>query len=134
MLDWPGRIECAGKTRTGIAVRLCIYAAYIRPNQMKKMIIIVEKDRGIFLGSYDGIALFTNYDVFCNTNAYAFQSKEKAEEFIEKGMPKIKNTVKYLEIPSDGAMYVSMVEIIKAGYPEHVKDMFLNMQTEPTLH
>jgi hypothetical protein len=101
---------------------------------MKKMIIIVEKKRGIFLGSYNGTALFTTYDVFGNTTAYAFQSKEKAQEFIEKGMPKLKDTVEYLEIPSDGTMYVSMLDIIRAGYSEHVEDMFLNMQTEPTIH
>ena len=100
----------------------------------KMMIIIVEKKRGIFLGSYDGVALFTTYDVFDNTTAYAFQSKEKAQEFIEKGMPQIKDTVEYLEIPSTGTMYVSMLDIIKAGYPEHVEDMFSNMQTSPTIH
>jgi hypothetical protein len=98
------------------------------------MIIIVEKDRGIFLGSYNGTALFTTYDVFGNTTAYAFETKERAEEFIEKGMPQLKDTVEYLEIPSTGTMYVSMLDIIKAGYSEYVEDMLSNMETSPTIH
>ena len=101
---------------------------------MNKRVIVVEKDRGVFLGNYSGIAIFSKNDVLESTKAYGFLNKKEATRFVKEYLPALKNTVEYIEIPTEGMMYVDIVDIIKAGYPHYAEDMFLNMPTQQTIH
>jgi hypothetical protein len=101
---------------------------------MSSMFIISEKNRGLFIGNYNGIAIFSSNDGFLTSRICGFEDKEAALEFVKNNMYQIENTVEYLEIPSEGFMYVTMIDIIKAGYSDYVEDIFMNMHASPTLH
>lgn len=102
---------------------------------MKTFWIIYSKTNGLFLGNFSGYAIFSKQDLFESTRVPGFSSEERAKEFVEKFLPKIRNKVEYLPIPTKSSdEYVELVEIIKAGYKDHALDLFENMYTDPTLH
>lgn len=99
------------------------------------LFIVVEKERGVFLGSYNGIALFSRNDILDSTKAYGFEDREVAIDFVTSHLPQIKDTVDYIEIPTLGDdAYVDVVDIIKAGYHEYAEDMFRNMPADDIIH
>lgn len=101
---------------------------------LNKLVIIVEKDRGIFLGNYNNVAVFSKHDFLESTRAYGFKSKAAAESFVEEFLPQLKETTEYIDIPTDDFMHVGVVDIIKAGYPHYTEEMFMNLETTPTIH
>jgi hypothetical protein len=110
----------------------------------KKKTLIYEKTRGIFIGTIGNIAVFSRQDVLQSTKAFGFAKKQEAVAYVEKFMPSIKDTAEFIEIPvnvgnlsiekPDEHDYIDVVDIIRAGYGKHSKEMFLNMPTNPTLH
>jgi len=102
--------------------------------KVRNLTIIVEKDRGVFLGLYSNSAIFSKIDPLESTKAYGFKNKDDAKTFIDKYLPHFSETVEYIDIPTDQFIYVDAVDIIKAGFPHYAKDLFINMPTEPTIH
>lgn len=103
--------------------------------QRNTVYIIAEKSRGIFLGTAQGIAIFSSNDFLSNTKAYCFTSLEAAMEFVYSNMPIISNSVEYLRVERNyGGDYADIVDIIKSGHKEYIRDMFLNIPTSETIH
>lgn len=102
---------------------------------METLVIIVEADMGIFVGTVGGIGIFTKNDLLQNTKVYGFESRKQAESFICDVLPKLQNSVEYLEIATNAAdNYVDAIDIIKAGHKQHAVDLFNNMDVSPTVH
>lgn len=102
---------------------------------MKTLTIIVDREQGIFLGSFNSIALFSENDVLSSTKAIGFKNKDDAKSFVETYMPSIQDSVYYLDVTTNSLdFYVDVVDIIKDGYYEEAKRLFENMTTEPTIH
>lgn len=101
---------------------------------MRSLTIIVENDRGVFLGLYSNAAIFSKNDPFESSKAYGFKGKDDAKAFIEKYLPHFSETVQYIDIPTDQLVYVSVADIIKAGYSHYTEELFLRMPTNETIH
>jgi hypothetical protein len=101
---------------------------------LNKLTIVIEQERGIFLGNYRENAIFSRNNYINSALAYGFANKKDAEGFIVGKLFHMKDTVIYVEILSENPQFANIVDIIKAGYSEYVEDMFMNMPTEPTIH
>jgi hypothetical protein len=78
--------------------------------------IVVDEDRGVFLGSFNQYALFAKNDILGSTKAFSFDTQDEAEEYIEKVFSKNKNAeCKVIEIEAKNK-YVRVEDIIKQGY------------------
>lgn len=98
---------------------------------MKKKYVIIEKDRGVFLGAYSGYAFFAKNDPIGIPKAFTFDSERVAKLYVETNLPSFANTTFYAQVTTNSS-YASVVDIIKAGYAEHTYNMidFLPMQSE----
>lgn len=77
--------------------------------------IIIEQDRGIFLGNYEGIQIFSNELIFPIIKACSFRSLtevEKIMRFIEGDDLKVAE-INYNE------RYIPIDILIKAGYSDY---------------
>lgn len=93
--------------------------------------LIVEKDRGIFLGSFKNISLFAKGNIFGITKAPSFETEDDAEYYIAHYLPKEERHYGVIEIKS-GEKYIGIIDIIKQGYGEYTHNLieFLPMQSE----
>jgi hypothetical protein len=89
---------------------------------MKKKVIVISTEKGIFLGSISNYAIFSKTDPIGFPKAYGFESMEEAHNFIHTAFPKSANTMFYVPILSDSD-YVSVVDIIKQGYEKYTYNM-----------
>lgn len=95
--------------------------------------LIVEKERGLFLGAYKNLFLFARSNIFPIVRAPSFESLQDAEYYIASYL-KTENdgrTYGVIEVESKDK-YVNVVDVIKAGYKEYTHDLidFLPMQSE----
>lgn len=93
--------------------------------------IVITPDKGVFLGALSGYALFSVTNPMGMYNAFGFESKEVAEDFVAQSIPSIANTAMYVEVDTP-TKYVSCVDIIKAGYKDYTHNMmdFLEMPSQ----
>lgn len=78
--------------------------------------IIVDEERGVFLGSFNQYALFAKNDILGSTKAFSFDTKDDAEEYIESAFAKNKKAkCKVIEVEGKNK-YVCVEDIIKQGY------------------
>lgn len=93
--------------------------------------IVVEKERGLFLGSFKNVALFAKSNVFPIIKVPSFDSADDAEYYIAHYLPKEAKQYGVIEIESKDK-YVSVIDIIKQGYAEYTHGLieFLPMQSE----
>lgn len=98
---------------------------------MKKKVIVISTEKGIFLGSISSYAIFSKTDPIGFPKAYGFDTMEEAHKFVDKAMPNHANTMFYVPILTD-TDYVSVVDIIKQGYEAHTYNMmdYLPMPSE----
>lgn len=105
---------------------------------MKKYIIIDPED-GVFLGTTGRddasayidvpptarvVALFSGNNIFDLTKAAAFYDKKDATEYMYAYIKRPPSQAFVAEIEAqDKGPYVDVVDIVKAGYGEHVWDM-----------
>jgi hypothetical protein len=98
-----------------------------------KFIIICE-ERGVFIGTHQGMAFFSKLKSFGAYKAYAFDGFEEAEKYAETYLSgEEKEFVYYFPCFETDEKYVSLVDIIKAGYAEYTGDMLLGMPVESEL-
>lgn len=95
--------------------------------------LIVEKERGLFLGAYKQYFLFARNNIFPIVRAPSFESLEDAEYYIAAHLKKEEDDRTYgvIEVESKDR-YVGIIDILKAGYKEYTHELidFLPMQSE----
>jgi hypothetical protein len=102
---------------------------------MKKRTIAINPEKGIFLGSVAGYAVFSKTDPFGIPKAFGFDSPEHAKDFFATVLPLMSNNMIFPVITTNSDDYVSCVDIIKQGYEEHTYKMmdYLDMPST-TMH
>jgi hypothetical protein len=88
--------------------------------------LIVEKEKGIFLGMYKQFTLFSKTNIFPITSATSFDTEEEAEEFSKyiHGLFSMDPNMKFGVITVDAkTKYVHLYDILKAGYSEYAHGM-----------
>ena len=94
---------------------------------MKKY-LLVHKEKGVFLGTYLGRALFAADNEFDIVKVFSFESEEYAYEFVTKYMEN-QNVEDYFVVSvASQEKYVHVVDIIKSGYGELTFDLADNIQ------
>ena len=93
--------------------------------------LIVEKEKGLFLGSFRTLYLFAKGNIFGIVKAPSFGTEVDAEYYIANYLPKEDAKYGVISVESKDK-YVSIIDIIKAGYGEYTHDLieFLPMQSE----
>jgi hypothetical protein len=93
--------------------------------------LIVEKEKGLFLGSFKNVALFADSNVFPIIKVPSFDTTNDAEHYIANYLPKEAKQYGVIEIKSN-TKYVSIIEIIRQGYAEYTHGLidYLPMQSE----
>lgn len=88
--------------------------------------LIVEKEKGVFLGAYRSIHLFAKDNIFPIIKAPSFDTQQLAEFYIAQTFSGDGLQYGVIEIDSKDK-YVSLVEIIKQGYAEYTHDLIDNL-------
>jgi hypothetical protein len=93
--------------------------------------LIVEKDRGLFLGAYKEYFLFARNNIFPIVKAPSFNTLEEAELYIAYYLNETDRKYGVIEVDSKNK-YVNIVDVLKAGYKEYTHNLidFLPMQSE----
>jgi hypothetical protein len=92
-----------------------------------KRYLIIDKEMGVFLGTYLKFALFAANDGFDVVKAYAFEDEESAHDFVRRKTSLTED--EYFLAPIETKdKYVSVVDMIKAGYGEHTHNLINNLQ------
>ena len=91
--------------------------------------IIVEKTKGIFLGNYIDVSLFSNDLVLPVVKAYSFPSIEDAQD-VMKFLEGTDSDYSVKEINYDGK-YIPIDILIKSGYSDYTERM-LRYLSPPT--
>ncbi len=93
--------------------------------------LIVEKDRGLFLGAYRNNFLFARNNIFPIVKAPSFDTEQDAEYYIENYLKTDGRTYGVIQVESKDK-YVSVIDVIKAGYKEYTHNLidFLPMDSE----
>lgn len=101
---------------------------------MKHRTIAINPEKGIFLGSVAGYAVFSKTDPIGIAKAYGFDSPEDAKRFFETALPVMSNNMIYPVITTSSEDYVSCVDIIKSGYEKYTYNMidYLDMPSTET--
>ena len=89
--------------------------------------IIICEERGIFLGTYARLGFFSMLDEFGSYKAPLFDTLREAVDYSKKYMD-VEKEHKYM-YPSfkTGEKYVSVIDIVKAGYGQYAGDMMSNL-------
>jgi len=93
-----------------------------------KFIIICEQ-RGVFIGTYQGMAFFSKMKSFGAYKAYAFDGFEEAENYANMILGGEEH-IFYFPCFETDEKYISVVDIIKCGYGDYTGDMLLGMPLE----
>lgn len=90
---------------------------------MKTRTIAINPEKGIFLGSVAGYAVFSKTDPVGIPKAYGFDSPDEAKKFFDTALPMMSNNMIYPVITTLSDDYVSCVDIIKCGYERYTYNM-----------
>lgn len=88
--------------------------------------LIVEEQKGVFLGAYNKFALFAENDGLGMTKAYSFDSKLKAQQYIDKSFEKDDCIYKIVEIDAN-TTYVKVEDMILQGYGKYTHYLMDNI-------
>lgn len=100
---------------------------------MKKRTIAINPEKGIFLGSMGGYAVFSKTDPIGISKAYGFDSPDDAKKFFDSALPMLSNNMIFPVITtSTSDDYVSCVDIIKQGYEQYTYNMMDYMDMPST--
>lgn len=84
--------------------------------------LIVEKERGLFLGAYKTYFLFAKNNIFPILKAPSFETESDAEYYIANYLKTDDKTYGIIQIDTDDK-YVSIIDILKSGYSEYTHNM-----------
>ena len=89
--------------------------------------MLIDKEMGVFLGTYTRYVLFAENDFFEITKVYTFETEEKAQAFVHKNLDLTKLNYFIAPIESE-EQYVSIVDVIKAVYGDYTATLMNNLQ------
>lgn len=99
-------------------------------NMRKHRTIVYHKEKGIFVGVFEGYAIFTKNDPTENYEVYGFKSLDSAKNFFEQSVPGMKDQILFEDIPCHSE-YVSVIDLIKAKKKNlDLTDLFMNLPCE----
>ena len=95
--------------------------------------LIVEKEKGLFLGSFRNAALFAKGNIFGIIKAPSFDTEADAEHYIANYLLKDERQYGVIAVDSKDK-YVSIIDIIKQGFGAYTHELidFLPMISEAT--
>ena len=88
--------------------------------------IIVEEEKGVFLGAYNKFAVFAENDALGMTKAFSFDTRLQAQRYIDKAFEKDDNAYKIIEIDAK-VIYVKVEDIIRQGYGKYTHYLMDNI-------
>jgi hypothetical protein len=96
--------------------------------------LIVEKDRGLFLGSFKNIFLFAATSIFPVNKVPSFGTEADAEYYIATYLMDENSQYGVIQVESKDK-YVHIIDIIKQGYGKYTHQLmdFIPMPSE-TIH
>lgn len=96
--------------------------------------IIIEKKLGVFVGQLEYYAVYAKNEFFGAEKVVSFDTKKEAKEFVEEVLNYEDKEFYIAEIDSK-FKYISVKEIIKAGYGKHTHRMLDNIpMISETIH
>jgi hypothetical protein len=90
--------------------------------------MIYEKEFGLFLGTVDRYAIFSNNNLFGFTKIYTFKNKEVADEYIDRLLGRDRGKWKLIEINWDNE-FVDAVDLFRLGYGDYAAGILENMES-----
>jgi hypothetical protein len=99
-----------------------------------KSYIAVHEDKGIYLGIFAGLYLFSNSETAFSSKAIRFNTKEEIIDFFST--TKISNGIEIIPVETkETGYYVDVIDIIKSGYTKYTDTMIANIPMEnETIH
>lgn len=94
---------------------------------MSTRYLLINKEMGVFLGTYLKFVLFSKTGAPDIVKAYSFKDEESAIKFAKIGTEMNEEEYFVAPIESDDK-YVHVVDLIKAGYGDHVYGMIDNIE------
>lgn len=94
---------------------------------MNTRYMIVEKERGVFLGMYSVFALFAKNEKFGITKAFCFENKEDAVTYIKEVLNDGEDMEFDVVVVECKDKYIGVLEIIKQGYGKYTHRMLENV-------
>jgi len=100
-----------------------------------KRYILICSQRGVFLGCDSHYAYFSRYNPLEAWRAASFSSAEAALEFCKETLTQMPGCTFSVGEVETKDKYVSVVDMIRAGYADAVGDMFMHLPTgRPGVH
>jgi hypothetical protein len=100
----------------------------------KTLIMVFEKDMGIFMGNYQKQALWSKCDIMESHKVYGFKTMKEATYYVDNHMDFIKGSIDFFEIPCNSSTYIDVIDIIKAGHKDKTEELFLCLPTNPIIN
>jgi predicted Co/Zn/Cd cation transporter (cation efflux family) len=94
---------------------------------MSTRYLLINKEMGVFLGTYLKYVLFAKSDAEEIVKAYSFSDEESAREFAKIGTEMSQEDYFIAPIQANDK-YVHVVDLIKAGYGDHVYNLMNNIE------
>lgn len=88
--------------------------------------VVVEETKGVFLGAYNKFAVFAENDALGMTKAFSFDTKLKAQQYIDKAFEKDECIYKVIEVDAD-TVYVKVEDMIRQGYGKYTHYLMDNI-------
>jgi hypothetical protein len=89
--------------------------------------LLIDKKLGVFLGTYLKFALFAANEGLDIVKAYTFETETDVHKFVETNTG-LKEDEYFIAPIETKEKYVTIIELIKAGYGEHIHNMINNLQ------
>lgn len=91
--------------------------------------IAFHERRGIYLGIYEGYAMFSNTDFAFSSKSIRFGSQLEIRDFFYDHFPSIAAEISGIPITTKALVgyYVNLVDILKSGHTKHTQSMLYNL-------
>ena len=94
---------------------------------MSTRYLLINKEMGVFLGTYNKFVLFAKNDAIDSVKAYSFKDEASARKFTSGGTDLSEEQYFIAPIEANDK-YVHVVDLIKAGYGDHVYNLINNIE------
>ena len=94
---------------------------------MSTRYLLINKEMGVFLGTYLKYVIFAKSDTDEIVKAYSFKDEESARKFAKIGTEMSEEDYFIAPIEANDK-YVHVVDLIKAGYGDHVHNLMNNIE------
>lgn len=84
--------------------------------------LIVEKEKGLFLGFWRGLFLFAKDNIFSISRSPSFETQLEAEAFIANYLVQDGGTYGVITVESN-EKYVPIIDVITQGYQDYTHEL-----------